>query len=178
MKLLIRILIHEARSFKEINSPNESNDTLRGSDRDSWKAVLITDGDFSKYSPLFLKGLFAHGMSWFFYLCVIHKTKKNHVRLLTQPSVPLCISQPPSIPLSTPPYPSGSLHIPHPPLVSSQPPGYLSAPLSTPPYSSAPLNTSCWQFWKMFIGCDLCFITMNLHLNCFRNINSYQLYYW
>lgn len=138
MKLLIRILIHEARSFKEINSPSESNDALRGSDRDSWKAVLITDGDFSKYSPLFLKGLFAHGMSWFFYLCVIHKTKKNHVRLLTQPSVPLCISQPPSIPLSTPPYPSGSLHIPHPPLVSSQP---SWVPLSTPQHPSIFLST-------------------------------------
>lgn len=157
MKLLIRILICEARSFKEINSPNESNDALGGSDRDSWKAVLITDGDSSKYSPLFLKDLFAHGRSWFFYLCVIHKTKKKHVRLLAQPSVPLCIPQHTSIslstlrylsaplsvlPLSTPPYPSGPLHISHPPLVSSQPPGYPSAPLGTPQHPSVPLAES------------------------------------
>lgn len=140
MKLLIRILIHEARSFKEINSPNESNDALRGSDWDSWKAVLITDGDFSKYSPLFLKGLFAHGMSWFFYLCVIHKTKKSHVRLLTQPSVPLCISQPPSIPLSTPPYPSSPFGILSAPLGTSQLPSIFLAPLSTPQHPSVPLQ--------------------------------------
>lgn len=99
-------------------------------------------------------------MSWFFYLCVIHKTKKNHVRLLTQPSVPLYISQPSSIPLSTPPYPSSPFGTPWVPLSTPQHPSIF---LSTPQCPSAPLSTSCWQFWKMFIGCDLCFIAMNLH---------------
>lgn len=87
----------------------------------------------------------------------------------------------PSVSLSPPQYHSALLHIPQDLSISLiplwyplSPPGYLSAPLSTPPYSSAPLNTSCWQFWKMFIGCDLRFIAMNLHLNCFRNINSYN----
>lgn len=83
-------------------------------------------------------------------------------------SAPLHIPQHPSVPLSIPQHPSAPLSTPQ----------YLSVPLSTPQCPSAPLSTSCWQFWKMFIGCDLCFIAMNLHLNCFRNINSYQLYYW
>lgn len=109
------------------------------------------------------------------------------------PSAPLHIPQHTSISLSTPRYLSAPLNTTQhssislrTPLYLSSPFGILSAPLSTPQhpwvplstplYPSAPLSTPCWQSWKMFIGCGLCFIAMNLHLNCFRNINSYQLY--